>query len=99
LSPANVIELLITIQKLLKDSELSEEVKNKVTNRLNAALDEVQQEKPDKQLAAGNLKRVAEVLENTSKTLDSGKGVWEKVKPILEQLLGWLNVTKGFFGF
>jgi truncated hemoglobin YjbI len=99
LSQEDVIGLLAEIHKALADSMLPKEVKEKITSRLDAAIDEVQQKEPDKQLAAGNLKRMAETLENTSRTLDASKGIWEKVKPILEQLLGWLNVTKGFFGF
>jgi truncated hemoglobin YjbI len=99
LSQEDVVELLAEIQKVLIDSALPKEVREKVTSRLDAAIDEVQQKEPDKQLAAGNLKRMAETLENTSKTLDAGKGVWERVKPILGQLPGWLNVATGFFGF
>jgi len=99
LSQEDVVSLLAEIHKLLMDSTLPEEVKEKSNRRLGAAIDEVQQKEPDKQLAAGNLKRMAETLEETSKTLDAGKGVWEKVKPILGQLLGWLNVATGFFGF
>jgi len=99
LSQEDVVSLLAEIHKLLMDSTLPEEVKEKSNRRLGAAIDEVQQKEPDKQLAAGNLKRMAETLEETSKTLDAGKGVWGKVKPILGQLLGWLNVATGFFGF
>jgi hypothetical protein len=97
LSQEDVIQLLVQIQALLEGSTLPGDIKAKATHRLNAALDEVQQEKPDKSLTAGNLKRMAELLETTNQTLDSGKGVWDKVQPILQQLSGWLNVATLFF--
>ncbi|MBE9053125.1 hypothetical protein IQ243_22405 [Nostocales cyanobacterium LEGE 11386] len=99
LSQADVIRLLSEIQQILQGSTLPEDIKQKANNRLAAAVDEVQQPEPDKKLAAGNLKRMTETLEDASKTLNAGQGLVEKVQPILEQLLGWLNVAKSFFGF
>ncbi|YAF94220.1 MAG: hypothetical protein AB3A66_16590 [Nodularia sp. CChRGM 3473] len=96
---ADVIRLLSEIQQILQGSTLPEDIKQKANNRLAAAVDEVQQPEPDKKLAAGNLKRMTETLEDASKTLNAGQGLVEKVQPILEQLLGWLNVAKSFFGF
>ncbi|MBW4688439.1 MAG: hypothetical protein KME40_25955 [Komarekiella atlantica HA4396-MV6] len=98
LSQEDVLRLLGEIQQILQGSTLPEDVKQKASNRLGAAVDEVQQKEPDKQLAAGNLKRMTETLEDASKTLNAGQGLVEKVQPILGQLLGWLNVAKSFFG-
>ncbi|WGV23775.1 hypothetical protein [Halotia branconii] len=98
LTQEDVLRLLSEIQQLLQSSSLPEDIKQKASNRLGAAVDEVQQKEPDKKLAAGNLKRMAETLEDASKTLSAGKGLVEKVQPILGQLLGWLNVAKSFFG-
>ncbi|MBH8555518.1 hypothetical protein I8751_24875 [Nostocaceae cyanobacterium CENA357] len=98
LTQEDVLRLLGEIQQLLQRSTLPEEIKQKASTRLEAAVDEVQQKEPDKKLAAGNLKRMAETLEDASKTLSAGKGLVEKVQPILGQLLGWLNVAKSFFG-
>lgn len=98
LSQEDVLRLLGEIQQILQGSTLPEDIKQKASNRLGAAVDEVQQKDPDKQLAAGNLKRMTETLEDASKTLNAGQGLVEKVQPILGQLLGWLNVAKSFFG-
>ncbi len=98
LTQEDVLTLLGEIQQLLQGSNLPEDIKQKASTRLGAAVDEVQQKEPDKKLAAGNLKRMTETLEDASKTLNAGKGLVEKVQPILGQLLGWLNVAKSFFG-
>ncbi len=98
LTQEDVLRLLGEIQQLLQGSTLPEEIKQKASTRLEAAVDEVQQKEPDKKLAAGNLKRMTETLEDASKTLSAGKGLVDKVQPILGQLLGWLNVAKSFFG-
>ncbi|MEA5504907.1 hypothetical protein VB735_17705 [Halotia wernerae UHCC 0503] len=98
LTQEDVLRLLGEIQQLLQESILPEDIKQKASTRLGAAVDEVQQKEPDKKLAAGNLKRMAETLEDASKTLNAGQGLVEKVQPILVQLLGWLNVAKSFFG-
>jgi hypothetical protein len=98
LTQEDVLRLLGEIQQILQGSTLPEDIKQKASNRLGAAVDEVQQKEPDKQLAAGNLKRMTETLEDASKTLNAGQGLVEKVQPILVQLLGWLNVAKSFFG-
>jgi hypothetical protein len=98
LSQEDVVNLLVEIQGLLNTSDLPHDVKKQAITRLESTMDEVKQKEPDKQLAAGNLKRMAEVLQNASKTLDAGKNVWEKVKPALGPLSVWLNVASHFFG-
>ncbi|MBE9036429.1 hypothetical protein [aff. Roholtiella sp. LEGE 12411] len=98
LTQEDVLKLLGEIQQILQGSTLPEDIKQKASNRLGAVVDEVQQKEPDKQLAAGNLKRMTETLEDASKTLNAGQGLVEKVQPILVQLLSWLNVAKSFFG-
>ncbi|NDJ22157.1 hypothetical protein GS682_11015 [Nostoc sp. B(2019)] len=87
LSQEDVLRLLGEIQQILQGSTLPEDIKQKASNQLGAAVDEVQQKEPDKQLAAGNLKRMTETLEDASKTLNAGQGLVEKVQPILMNLL------------
>jgi hypothetical protein len=99
LNQDDVLKLLVEIREILETSSISSDLKKKAGSRLEAAIDEVKEKEPDKQLVGGNLKRVAEVLEDASKTIDSGKGFLDKVKPIFQGLLVWLNVAKGFFGF
>ncbi|MHC0068227.1 hypothetical protein ACWATR_36080 [Nostoc sp. UIC 10890] len=100
LNQEDVIRMLARIEQLVGATpELPEAVKEKSLKYLGAAKEEAQTKEPDKQLAAGNLKRVAETLKTTSETVASTKNLWENVKPILLELPGWLGVAKSFFGF
>ncbi|NMF62416.1 hypothetical protein DP113_17470 [Brasilonema octagenarum UFV-E1] len=63
-----------------------------------ASIEEVQSNDPDKQLAAGNLKRMAETLKTISESSASIKSLWENVKAILMQLSTWLGIAQNFFG-
>ncbi len=58
----------------------------------------LKQAKPDKQLAAGNLKRMAQTIETASKTVESGKTLWGNVKPVLKELPAYFGVAASFFG-
>ena len=99
LTQEKVIELLTQLETQLRHQELPEGAQVKAIKYLEAAKAEVQEKEPDKQLAAGNLKRMAETIESSSKTMESGKKIWETTKPILGTLLPWLGVAKTFFGF
>lgn len=100
LTQQKVIELLAQIEQLIEEfPQLPAASKEKSLKYLGAAKEEVQATEPDKQLAAGNLKRMAETLKNASETVGSTKTLWENVKPILIQLPTWLNVAKNCFGF
>ncbi|GEM_PF-4409442 len=66
---------------------------------LSVAQEETQTAEPDKEFAAGNLKRMAQTIETASKTVESGKTLWENVKPILKQLPAYFGVAATFFGF
>ena len=97
LTQVQVAELLAQIERMIKESALPDPVKEKATKRLDAAADEVQEKEPDKQLAAGNLKRMTETLVEVSKTTAEGKKVWQNVQPILVQLAGWFRVAVDYF--
>ena len=100
LTQQEVIQMLAQIEELVGGSpELPEADKEKSLKYLGAALAEVREPEPDKQLVAGSVKRMSETLKTASETVASGKTLWENVKPILVQLPGWLGVAKGFFGF
>lgn len=100
LTQREVIELLAQIEQLIEEfPQLPAATKEKSLKYLGAAKEEVQATEPDKQLAAGNLKRMAETLKNASETIGAIKTLWENVKPILVQLPAWLNVAKNCFGF
>ena len=100
LTQQEVIQMLAQIEELVKgNSELPEADKEKSLKYLGAAKEEAQATEPDKQLAAGNLKRGVDTLKTASEAVASGKTLWENIKPILVQLPGWLGVAKSFFGF
>lgn len=100
LTQEDVIRMLAQIEQLVGATpELPEAAKEKLLKYLGAAKEEAQTKEPDKQLAAGSLKRVAETLKTTSETVASTKNLWENVKPILLELPAWLGVAKSFFGF
>lgn len=99
LTQDQVIQLFAQLESLVRQPEFPTEAQAKAAKYLDAAKEEVQAKEPDKQLAAGNLKRMAETIETTSKTMESGKKIWETTKPVLEALLPWLGVAKSFFGF
>lgn len=99
LGKADVVTLFVQIEKLIRSAELPAETKDEATAYLSAAKKATEKEQPNKELAKVNLKGMADTLETASKTVASGKNLWENVKPILSQLPGWLGVAKGFFGF
>lgn len=100
LTQQEVIELLAQIEQLIEEFlQLPAASKEKSLKYLGAAKEEAQANEPDKQLVAGNLKRMAESLKNANETGESTKTLWENVKPILMQLPTWLDVPKNFFGF
>lgn len=100
LTKEDVIRILAQLEQLVgTNPELPEAAKEKSLKYLGAAKEEAQTTEPDKQLAAGNLKRMAETLKTTSETVASTKSLWENVKPVLKELPSWLGVAKSFFGF
>ncbi|MBW4476647.1 MAG: CHAT domain-containing protein [Tolypothrix brevis GSE-NOS-MK-07-07A] len=100
LTQEEVIQMLAQVEQLLQATEeLPQGMKEKSLRYLETVKEEVQTTQPDKQFAAGNLKRMAETLKNAGDTVTSTKSIWENVKPILMQLSSWLGVAKSFFGF
>jgi len=100
LTQQEVIQLLAQIEQLIQSaSQLSKATKEKSLKYLGAAVEEAQSNEPDKLLAAGNLKRMAETLKLTSETVTATGCLWKNVKPLLMQLPNWLGVAQNFFGF
>lgn len=99
LTQADVIQMLAQIEDYVNStSELPQADKEKSLRYLGAAKEETQSPEADKQLAAGNLKRMAQTIETTSKTVESGKALWVNVKPILKELPAYFGVAATFFG-
>lgn len=99
LTQPDVIQMLVQIERLIQSADLPTETKEEATSYLGAAKKATEKAEPKKDVAAVNLKTMAETLQTASKTVESSKSLWENVKPILMQLPGWLGVAKGFFGF
>ncbi|MBW4499584.1 MAG: CHAT domain-containing protein [Scytonema hyalinum WJT4-NPBG1] len=99
LTQEQVIQLLAKIEQLIQStSQLPEATKEKSLRYLAAAKEEAQSDESDKQLAAGNLKRMTEILKTATETVATFT-LWESIKLILIQLPPWLGVPKNFFGF
>ncbi len=99
LTQEDVIRMLAQIEQMVEGfPELPEGTKEKSLKYLGAAKEEAQAAEPDKQLAAGNLKRMAETLKTTGETVTATKTLWENVKPVLSELPTWFGVAKHFFG-
>ena len=96
LTQADVIELIIQLEELFRSSSLPEAQTAKAIKHLEAAKEEVQEEKPDKDFAAKNLQRVTKVLKEAGETVEAGTSLWQEVKPILETVSPWLGVAASF---
>ncbi|NEQ79689.1 MAG: CHAT domain-containing protein, partial [Moorea sp. SIO2I5] len=62
-----------------------------------AAKKATEKEKPKKDTALANLESVAETLETASKTVDASKNIWDKAKPIILKVAGWLGAAAGSY--
>lgn len=93
LTQAEVVELLSQIEKIIRDAELPEAVKEKATKYVEAAKAEAEEEEPDKQLISKNLERVTKNLEQVDKTVDTSKRIFEKVVPLVVKVAGWLGTA------
>jgi CHAT domain len=92
-----VLESIDRIAALFKNSELSEELKNKAATHLEAAKEAVKEKEPDKDYAAKSLQKAVNILKITNDTVTASERLGNKVQPILKQLQPWLGVTAHFF--
>lgn len=91
------IELIKEIEQLIKDSDLPESQKQEAIQYLAFAKKDAQEKEPDKDFIAKNLQRSTKIIKAASNTLEAGKGLWEKVQPILGKLRIWLGVAIDYF--
>jgi CHAT domain len=96
LTVTEVVESIDRIAALFKSSALSEELKNKATTHLGAAKEEVKEKEPEKEYAAKSLQKAVNILKSANETVTASEGLWNKVQPILKQLLPWLGVASHF---
>ncbi|MEA5467179.1 CHAT domain-containing protein [Leptothoe sp. PORK10 BA2] len=98
LSPAEVVQLIMQMESLIKSAALSESQQGKAVAYLEVAKEEANSEEPDKEFAAKNLQKATKILKETNEAVDAGQSLWKKVAPLLGQLLPWLGVASHFFG-
>jgi hypothetical protein len=95
LTKEDVVKLLAQLETLIKGAELPADTKEEVVEDLSAAKKATDKEEPNKQRALDRLTSVAETLEKTTKTVDSGKKLWTTAKPIIVKIATWLGVAAG----
>ena len=94
-----VIELFAELEEQIQQSTLPADLKNNTIKRLGACTAEVNEQEPDKQLAASNLKRVTETLTEASKTSEAAKKLWSNIAPTVFKLGVWFGTAfEHFFG-
>jgi hypothetical protein len=94
LTPTQVVELIAQIEFLFLNSHLSDVSKKQALKHLDYAKDAVQEEQPDKIIAAKSLQKAVQVLKQANETLDVDQGVWQKLDPIVKQLTPWLGIAE-----
>lgn len=94
LTPTQVVELIAQIEFLFLNSNLSDVSKKRALKHLDYAKDAVQEEQPDKYIAAKSLQKAVQFLKETNETTDVGQGVWQKLEPIAKQLTPWLGIAE-----
>jgi hypothetical protein len=97
LTPAQVVELLAELEEKIEQSTLPENIKDKTLKSLGASSVEAQEQEPDKQLFAGNIKRATEKLSQARQVTEEGKKLWDEVFPILKTVGKWGGVAVSFF--
>ena len=97
LSKADVIALLAELEKLVRGAELPEDTKEEAAMYLGVAKKATEKEEPKKELALGNLQGVAETLETASKAANASANLWDKAKPIILKVAGWLGAAAGSY--
>jgi len=93
LTQSDMVVFLNKLNEFLQDSSLSSVEKEKVGRSIKTAQDEVQADEPDRKFISECLERVAQVLKKTDATVEAGTSLWEKVKPLLEPIAGWLGAA------
>lgn len=99
ITTADIVKSFAEIEALVLQSSLPEAEKEKAIAYLIAAKEEVEQQEPDKDLVAKNLKRASNTIKTTSETVESGKKLWETVQKILPPIVTWLGVAKSLLEF
>ncbi|WP_138505354.1 pentapeptide repeat-containing protein [Nostoc sp. PA-18-2419] len=95
LTKEDVVKLLAQLETLIQGAELPADTKEEVIEDLSAAKKATDKEEPNKQRALERLGSVADTLDKTSKTVESGQKIWTVAKPIIVKVATWLGVAAG----
>lgn len=95
LTKDDIVKLLAELETLIRGAQIPAEQKEEAIEDLSATKNATDKEEPNKTRALERLNSVAETLEKTSKTVDSGKKLWSTAKPIIVKLAGWLGAAAG----
>ncbi|MDV3348828.1 hypothetical protein QGP82_09020 [Leptothoe sp. LEGE 181152] len=94
MSKEDVVELLNTIEKLIKpDSVENEDDRKTIIKYLSQTKSELDDKKPSKDILLGSLKKVSESLKEASKISESGKTLWQEISPFLGKIVAWITGT------
>lgn len=93
LTKEDVVKLLADLETLIQDAKLPADAKDEVIEDLSAAKKATDKEEPNKKRALERLGTVAETLEKTSKTVESGQKIWTTAKPIIVKVASWLGAA------
>lgn len=94
LTPTQVVELITQIESLFLNSNLSDVSKKQALKHLDYAKDAVQEEQPDKIIAAKSLQKAVQLLKEANEILGLGQGLWQNLEPIAKQLTPWLGIAE-----
>lgn len=99
LSVSEVVNLFTQIESLVQHTSLPDDQKHKATTHLEAAKESAKEAEPDKEYAAKSLQKAIKILKDTNESVEASQGLWNKLVPVVKQLLPWLGVSAQFFGF
>lgn len=72
-------------------------MKEELADYLKVVKQEAQKESSNKELIAGNLKQVGEVMRDLKKTTEAGKSLWQTGGDVLKAIALWLGVAASVF--
>jgi uncharacterized protein YjbI with pentapeptide repeats len=95
LTKEDIVKLLAQLETLVKTAEIPAETKEEVVEDLDSAKKATDKEEPNKNRALERLGSMADTLEKTSKTVESGQKIWTTAKPIIVKIATWLGAAAG----
>ena len=93
LTKTDILALFAQLENLVQTAEVSQGIKETAIEDISAAKKATDKEEPKKNIALANLESVAQTIEKTSKTVDAGQKLWNKAKPIIVKIAGWLGAA------